>query len=147
MAHKFFRVQKLSPEQQLLSMRKHFPEFSSVRNKGNIIWTGRLQPTPASEIYEIMISYDVRKWPKVSVLSPELTKRSDANWIPHTYPEDYLCLYLPKAREWSGDLFIAKTIIPWTSLWLYYYEMWHATGLWLGGGVHLPGNKEKVEGE
>jgi hypothetical protein len=147
MAYKYFRLQKLSPEQQILSMRKHFPDFSFGRKKGAIIWTGHLQPTPASEIYEIMIAYDVPEWPKVSVLSPELAKRTDAKRIPHTYPGNYLCLYLPKAREWSRDMLISRTIVPWTSLWLYYYEMWHSTGLWLGGGVHPRGNKEKKEGE
>jgi hypothetical protein len=30
---------------------------------------------------------------------------------------------------------IATTIIPWLSLWLYYYEVWHATGEWMGGGI------------
>ena len=33
-------------------------------------------------------------------------------------------------------MWIADTILPWTSLWLYFYELWHATGQWLGGGEH-----------
>lgn len=31
---------------------------------------------------------------------------------------------------------IANTILPWTSLWLYYYEIWLGTGKWEGGGDH-----------
>ena len=29
---------------------------------------------------------------------------------------------------------VVNTIIPWTSEWLLHYELWHATGKWLGGG-------------
>jgi len=31
---------------------------------------------------------------------------------------------------------IAKTIIPWTSLWLYFFGDWLITGEWNGGGEH-----------
>ena len=33
---------------------------------------------------------------------------------------------------YSGDMLLAKVIVPWIALWLYYYEVWHATGSWLG---------------
>jgi hypothetical protein len=33
-------------------------------------------------------------------------------------------------------MFLADTVVPWTSEWLFFYEVWHATGLWLGGGTH-----------
>jgi hypothetical protein len=36
---------------------------------------------------------------------------------------------------------IAETIIPWTSEWLYFYELWVFTGEWHGGG-HAPGSDE-----
>jgi hypothetical protein len=52
------------------------------------------------------------------------------------YCQERLCLFLPGSREWNGDDPIALTILPWASLWLYFYEVWHATGEWLGGGVH-----------
>jgi len=31
---------------------------------------------------------------------------------------------------------VATTIVPWTSLWLRHYEVWHVTGEWWGGGEH-----------
>lgn len=31
-------------------------------------------------------------------------------------------------------MLIANTIVPWTSEWLFYYEIWLATGQWHGGG-------------
>jgi hypothetical protein len=61
--------------------------------------------------------------------------RADAAHIPHTYRGNYLCLYYPKFLEWTGGDFIADTIVPWASLWLFYYEMWHAAGVWFGGGI------------
>jgi hypothetical protein len=33
---------------------------------------------------------------------------------------------------------IADTIVPWTSEWLMYYEIWLATSDWYGGGVWPP---------
>ena len=36
-----------------------------------------------------------------------------------------------------------ETIVPWASLWLYYYEVWHATGEWLGGGEHPIARKKQ----
>jgi hypothetical protein len=31
---------------------------------------------------------------------------------------------------------VADYIIPWISCWLYFYEVWLATGTWIGGGTH-----------
>lgn len=73
--------------------------------------------------------------PKVFVLKPEL-EADETGLIPHTYPEKRLCLYHPAKHEWSQQMYVAKTIIPWASLWLVYYEFWQMTGEWLGGGEH-----------
>jgi hypothetical protein len=31
--------------------------------------------------------------------------------------------------------FIADTLVPWASEWLFDYELWLATGEWYGGGI------------
>ena len=62
---------------------------------------------------------------------------------PHLYLGGDLCLYLPGSGEWYPDKPVAATILPWASLWLYYYEIWLATGEWLGGGVHPVDSKDK----
>ena len=31
---------------------------------------------------------------------------------------------------------ISETIVPWTFLWLWYFEEWLASDVWKGGGVH-----------
>ena len=44
---------------------------------------------------------------------------------------------------------ISSTIIPWTSEWLYYYEIWLINGDWLGGGhdEYINDNNTKSENE
>lgn len=33
---------------------------------------------------------------------------------------------------------IDQTVVPWTALWLFYFEDWLASGEWKGGGQHPP---------
>jgi len=58
--------------------------------------------------------------------------------LPHVYsshpPE--LCLYLPGAFEWSRQDRLDLTIVPWTALWLFYFEEWLWSDDWKGGGMH-----------
>ena len=70
-------------------------------------------------------------------------KSQDDN-VPHCYKRHYknkeneyvkICLYYPKYKEWTKDMYISDTIIPWAIEWLYYYEYWRLTGKWLGGGI------------
>ena len=117
-------------------IKRLFPDFKSTLQHSEATWVGGLRPTSLSEKYQIKIFYKLESFPKIWVISPELKLRPGANIIPHTYPSKRLCLFLPKAGEWRGDMLIALTIIPWASLWLYYYEIWYLTGEWLGGGIH-----------
>jgi hypothetical protein len=89
-----------------------------------------------TEQYRVRIEYTLSTSPTVWVLSPLLRGRDDDPVLPHVYPGPRPCLYLPGSGEWSPNQFVADTMVPWTSLWLYHYEVWHATGEWLGGGVH-----------
>ena len=67
------------------------------------------------------------------VLNPPLMTRP-AEEIPHRFHDGSLCLHYH--GEWSSRHSIAATTVPWTVTWLYYYELWLATGEWLGGGIH-----------
>jgi hypothetical protein len=111
-------------------------QFKAIVRRERVLWTGTLQPSPLSDTYRVRIEYGPRTPPKVWVLSPALTGRPEQPTIPHTYPGPRPCLYLPDSGEWSREQFVAETIVPWTVLWLYFYEVWHVTGQWLGGGVH-----------
>lgn len=122
--------------EQLAYLRLWWPEFRSRVKHGVLVSTGDLCPSSLSETYRVRISQRGGERPEVRVLEPALRCRKDEEKIPHMYGQERLCLFLPGSGEWNPDDPIALTIIPWAVLWLYFYEVWHATGEWLGGGIH-----------
>ncbi len=89
--------------------------------------------------YYIKVVYQREKHPNVYVIEPKpLILPEGKSKLEHIYSTDkqHLCIYYKKAKEWNETMFIADTIIPWTSEWLYHYEIWVATGIWHGGGIH-----------
>ena len=134
--HKF-QVKKryLNLAIQDAQIKRRFPEFKKNALIGLAKWTGPLQPRPVSPVYMIKITYQLQKLPRVYVIDPQL-----AHGAPHLYKDHGLCLYWPAEWQWSPDYLIADTIIPWTSSWLLYYELWLDTGEWLGPSSHrIPG--------
>jgi hypothetical protein len=126
----------LSIIQQGVALKKAQPDSHVVYpGRNNLIWRGRLQPAPLNLAYEVEISYHYLYHPKTQVLNPNLETRN-GEVIPHMYGQKYLCLYRPEYKEWSASMCIANVIVPWASLWLFYYEVWLATGEWKGGGEH-----------
>ena len=96
-----------------------------------------LQPSLLSIEYKVKIEYTIGQLPKSYVLSPELQSYDENVKIPHIYEDingPRPCLFLPSNKEWAGNKLISDTIIPWLSLWLFYYEIWLYTGVWNGGG-------------
>lgn len=75
--------------------------------------------------------------PKVFVEEPDLTVLAEGRRLPHVYKQKptRLCLYLPGACEWEGWMRLDQTIVPWASLWLFYFEEWLGSDDWKGGGV------------
>ncbi len=121
---------------QILNMKTFFPSFECHRSRNKAYWIGCLQPTTLSLSYKIKIEYKIGYYPRVFVLSPSLELRNGETKIPHTYAINEPCVYWPESNEWSARKIIAETIVPWTSLWLFYYEIWHVIGKWFGRGVH-----------
>jgi hypothetical protein len=78
--------------------------------------------------------------PELFVLEPNLLMLADGRKPPHIYPNSgkgtKLCLWLPYASDWTPHMNFGDTYIPWTAEWLYYFEVWLATGEWAGGGEH-----------
>ncbi len=135
-----YRPSVLSIGQQVARMRLHFPAFTyrlETHQKKHIpTWRGTLQPTDVSPNYQVQIQYRYLKMPRVWVLSPMLP--SDA---PHRYSDGSLCLYYPGDGSWTPALPIAQTFVPWTALWLAYYEIWLRTGRWYG--LEVPHGQSK----
>jgi hypothetical protein len=126
----------LNIAQQMAGIKMRFPRFEVSLNNGILKAFGSVQPTERSVDYNIKIRYDMKGVPQVIVLSPQLKRNDKGEDIPHMYSQKRLCLYQPKYGEFKHSDLISDTIIPWTSLWLYHYEIWHITGKWLGGGEH-----------
>lgn len=101
----------------------------------------------------VRIEYAVGCAPQAYVESPPLTGRADRTSIPHTYPADEQhvlrpCLYFPDDGDWRPHRLLSTTIVPWLLEWLVFYDVWLATGEWLGGGVeHAPLNADASPGE
>lgn len=126
--------------QQLASLQRVYREGKGAIRHPILTWEDRLAPTPLSRSYSTAVRYQLGLAPRTYVLGPSLVELANGRRIPHMYSqvEQRLCLYLPKAGEWNSSRFISETIVPWTSLWLFYFEEWLLSDEWKGGGVHPP---------
>ncbi len=116
------------PLHQVATMKRHFPGFNyrHIRSSG-LLWRGTLRPTPDSRVYRIRIEHKRSGAPRVYVEDYILSLKCK-----HLYEDGSLCLYWPKEWSWTVDIRLAETILPWSALWLYYYEIWEACGEWMG---------------
>ncbi|MFS8102099.1 hypothetical protein LFM09_33735 [Lentzea alba] len=121
---------------QAFALRALLPAANIVLRADSLTATFELQPTSASRRYRVRLNYRHGTAPDVAVLHPALALRDGATSLPHTYPGDRLCLHLP--GQWRPTMLLADTIVPWTSEWLLYYEIWLVTGTWHGGGHGTP---------
>jgi hypothetical protein len=104
----------------------------SVRGS-ELRWRADFTPTFRSLTYTVEVTYLLwRGRPSVSVLDPPLTDRGDGERIPHVFAGNRPCLHF--AQEWDPSMWLCQTVVPWTSEWLLFYEIWLATGTWCGGG-------------
>jgi hypothetical protein len=123
------------PVDQAFALHARFREAKAKVKPTVLVWTGDLQPTPLSRTYRIEITYLAGRVPKVRVIDPPLESRPGET-LPHVYAGGTLCLHLD--GEWTSDMLIVDTTVPWTSEWLINYEIWKATGEWHGGGEWPP---------
>lgn len=119
-------------------LKRDFPNSELILSKEEFfIWTGAITPTIISDSYKVKIVYGKNTRLSVYVIEPKpLSLAENEKRLPHVYShkEQRLCLYYP--REWLGKELITKTILPWTSEWLFHYECWVITGEWRGKGIH-----------
>jgi hypothetical protein len=132
----FLRRNAPSFDQQVYRMSLLWPKLAlgQVRRQVEAIWQGFLQPSPLSESYLITLRFRPDSNPETRVVSPELRVREGFKDLPHINPDGSLCLNV--LGDWQPWMYVADYVVPWVSTWLYFYEVWHATGNWLGGGTH-----------
>ncbi len=138
-----FANKVLGLHEQRAFMLLCWPNFISQVRNGVLTSEGELLPNELCATYRVLITLSGGDYPEVRVVTPSLKSREEGVLIPHMYEQERLCLYLPGSGEWTRANPIAMTIVPWTSLWLYFYEVWRATGEWLGGGVE-PGTTRSI---
>lgn len=132
----------LSITEQVAAMRATWPQFTPRRVDRctqSARWVGSVKPQYAS--YSLEIQYQLGSFPRVRVLSPELIRLPDnpEGQLPHVYPpieDPTLCLFDPCGKEWTAEMTLASTTVPWALDWLTCYELWVMTGRWTGGGRH-----------
>lgn len=130
-----FRKNPISLSVQLENLYIIFPNSKGKINRSCLKCECKLKPTEMSEIYTIKLEYKISKKPKVNVIEPNLVIPSKKMEI-HMFSDESLCLYYYKFNDWDKTMLLSDTIIPWTSAWLFYYEIWKVTGKWHGGGIH-----------
>ena len=105
---------------------------------GKLLWRFESSPNPLSRTYGIRLKLDGKRSPEVYVESPDLHLLAEGRPLPHVYQQEppRLCLFLPGTSEYRPWMRLDQTIVPWTALWLFYFEDWLATDEWKGGGMH-----------
>jgi hypothetical protein len=141
---KFPKPSPLDLGKQLSGLRTHFPDGHGRIRRRILTWTMGIRPTPLSGLYRVDIQLGQGSTPKIWVLEPCLADLATDRRLPHVYEQRpaHLCLYRPAYGEWATSTPLYRTVVPWTSLWLFYFEDWLLTDEWKGGGEHPPTESE-----
>ncbi len=129
----------LSPEQQWLRLRASaVSKGHGVVRRGELVWDMQIRPSPLGRLYAVRIRYRRGDTPEVVVISPDLNELAAGRYLPHVYSTKpvRLCLFDPQTEEWSPRSSIADAIVPWTYVWLFFFEEWLVSDEWKGGGRH-----------
>lgn len=124
---------------QVVSVKKMFPDttYEIVGSRHMVNTYVYLKPTEYSDKYKIKLSaYVGKSYVNVFPINPKISRTVNGKKVPHMFKDASLCLFYPEYHEWHHSDKWVETLIPWASLWLFYYEIWLVTGDWLGGGIH-----------
>jgi hypothetical protein len=132
------RRKPLTAAQQYVNLRANpLSSGDGVMRAGSFTWRFDASPSPLSRVYRVRIEMAQERSPRTFVETPDLALLADGRDLPHVYRNPTrLCLYLPGTSEWQPWMRVDQTIVPWSVLWLWYFEDWLASGEWKGGGVH-----------
>jgi hypothetical protein len=120
---------------QAFALRERFPTATLKLKPTLLDWTDTIQPTALSRSYTVRITYTRQSYPRVRIVAPTLESRPGES-LPHIFSDGSLCLHIEE--DWTPDMLIVNTTVPWTSEWLIHYEIWKSTGTWYGGGEWPP---------
>jgi len=133
----------ISLARQAVSIRKYCDDFSYKFRRSELTVNATIQPTPLTNKYRFRLKYKLKNIPKLWITEPKLISRCEGEKIPHMYSQERPCVFHPPS-DWNSRRYLGTTVIPWLAEWLFFYEIWYATGEWLGGGIH-PSDSETEE--
>lgn len=138
MKTKFPKQPPLSAAAQYIALQKQAPYGVAKLLRNRVNWRGIMCPSEFGRSYAVELDYLIGTAPKVWIREPNLLDLSDGRRLPHMYDQatQRLCLYLPGCNFWRPTLAVARTMIPWTGLWLYNFEIWIVTDMWHTEGEH-----------
>ena len=127
-----------TPQLQLAHLKLRNRHGSARLRGGRLTWRWTVQPTPVSRLYKARVECDAKGNPDVFIDLPDIQLLAGGRKIPHLYSQQdrQLCLFLPGSGQWNASKLLANTIIPWTSMWLLFFEEWLWSDAWQGGGEH-----------
>lgn len=129
---------ELTMAQQFINLRGNpLSAGDGCLRSDRLTWTYATSPSPLSRDYLIRIEMAPESAPRIFVDDPDVEVLAGGRDLPHVYRNPTrLCLYLPGTREWQPWMRLDQTVVPWTSLWLFYFEDWLESDEWKGGGMH-----------
>ena len=142
------RRKPLTAAQQFVNLRGNPISRGTGRLRaGAVTWRYAATPFPLARDYDVRIEFKQGGKPQTFVDAPDLQALAGGRRIPHLYQQrpPRLCLYLPQTFEWQSWMRLDQTIVPWTALWLFYFEEWLASNDWKGGGLHPDAGHDNEE--
>jgi hypothetical protein len=133
------RRRPLTAAQQFVNLKGNpVCRGDGVLRAGRLTWRYPATPSPLGRDYDIRIEFKQGSRPDSFVDAPDLHVLAKGRRIPHLYRQrpPRLCLYLPKTYEWQSWMRLDQTVVPWATLWLFYFEEWLVSDAWKGGGMH-----------
>jgi hypothetical protein len=144
------RRRPLTAAQQFVNLRANpVSRGDGELRAGRFTWRYSATPSALSRDYDIRIEFKQGNWPEIFVDAPDLHVLAEGRRIPHLYQQKppRLCLYLPKTYEWQSWMRLDQTIVPWATLWLFYFEEWLTSDDWKGDGMHPDRDEDHEHGE
>ncbi len=133
------RRKPLTAAQQFVNLRSNpVSRGEGELRTGQLTWRYLATPSPLSRDYDMRIEFRQGGRPKIFVDGPDLHEFAGERRIPHLYQQrpPRLCLYLPHTYEWQSWMRLDQTVVPWATVWLFYFEDWLESDDWKGGGMH-----------
>src|ERR1700731_4390351 len=132
---RIYRPPPLSVAQQYFALRSNpICAGEGQMRRGSLTWEYEVQPSLLSRTYAVRITYRVGEKPQVVIRSPSLIELARPRRLPHVYQQNptLLCLYRSAKGDWTARMRLDQTIVPWTTLWLFFFEDWLASNEWKG---------------